>query len=791
MGLQNIKISLRHLLKHKFISFINIFGLSVGITCCIIIFLYVQYELSFDKHLKHKENLYRIVTHSPGTDEIDKGGETPFPLGEAIRLNINSHEQVLRIKHATGRIIHYNDHKYEIGNIVFAETNFFELFDVEWIYGDVQSSFSDPNSIILTESISKKLFNNANGINTVLDLERLYNLKVTGIIKDSKKTTSLPYDVIIPVERLTTEFVGINYDLWTIILGGFQTYVLLPENISKTEYELQLNDYYKALEFDRKDESEYYLQAITDVHFKTEYSNLNYTIDRKILLILSIIGLLILVVACINYINLSIPQAIKRSKEVGIRKVIGADKNKLFTQFFVESFVIVFIAITISVLLVEILLPKVNLLIGNSYDLKLYSNAILIGFLITMFISIWFLTGIYPSVIISRFKPIEAIKNKITSHSKKVTYLRNGLLVFQMLVAQILIVCAIVISKQVDYFFKKDLGFETESIICFSLPEVEKYDVFKNNLLVNPNIINISAGIAPPLANNDHRFESTFRLLDTDQEREIICDVKTVDENYIKTFGLEIIAGETMPEDGWKDSSRCVIINETAAKRIGFDNPADALGTRLNLGRITGIVKDFHLTSLHDRIPMMAMFYYPRFFGYGFAKIHPQNKNAAIAAIEKEWKKQFPDHIFDNEAYTTYLKRIYKEELQIFDLIKLFSLLAIIIACLGLFGIISFLLLQKEKEISIRKVFGASLSKLFSLLTKNYIILIIIANIIAIPIAYYFLNNWLINYSYRIEIGVTPFILAFLITVVIMMLTVSYQTLKTALANPVKALKYE
>jgi putative ABC transport system permease protein len=791
MNLQNLKISLRLLLKNKFISSINIFGLSIGITCVIIIFLYIQFELSFDQHHSDKDQIFRL-TYEIGKDaDGEIQGETPFPLGEAVRLNMENLDDVVRIQHSTDRVLHFKDKKLEIEHVMFADKSFFNVFDVEWIVGSAETSFNDPSSIILTESISKKIFGESVSMNEIVDLERLYKLKVAGIIKDPVYTSSIIYDIIIPIETLTPDFIGLDYNQWTITLGGFMAFVKLPKNSSSETFELQLNDMYKSLIFDNKDEWNIYLQPITEIHFDKDLSSLTYTIDKKILLILGLVGFLILVIACINYINLSIPQAIKRSKEVGIRKVVGAQKRKLFEQFLLESLIIVSIAFIIAILLSEVLLPYINNIIGNEYNLRMYDNPLLFGFLIFLFLTICFITGIYPSVLISRFKPVEAIKNKITSHSKPVNYLRNGLLIFQMIVAQILIVCAIIISQQVDYFFSKDLGFKTESIVCFPIPDVDKLDVLRSEFSKNPNIEEFSAGIAPPQAEEDHRFTSYFITMDTEQREEISCELKTVDEHYFNTFDLQLAAGEWMPENGFKDSTRCIIINETTSRILGFDNPTDVLGYRINMGRITGVLKDFHLESFHSKITPMVMFYYPRFFGYAFAKINPQNKNGTVNQIKKEWLAQFPDHVFTYDYYDDYLKNLYQEELRIFDLIKIFSVLAIIIACLGLFGIISFLLLQKEKEISIRKVFGASLAKLFSLLTKNYVIMVLIANIIAIPVSLYAMNEWLNNYMYRIEIGVIPFVFAILLTLGITLLTISYQTLKTALTNPINTLKHE
>lgn len=791
MNLQNLKISVRHLLRNKYISIINIFGLSVGITCCIIIFLYLQYELSFDQHQTKKERIFRLTFDMERPQGFEKGAGTPFPLGEAIRLNINNVDEVVRIHLSNDNILFFGDKKIKVKNTLFVEPGFFNVFDVEWIVGDPVSAFSDPNSVVLTESMYNRLFGTVDGMNEIIELGKELDLKISGIIKDPLKTTSIPFDMIAPIEAFTIYFYGMDYNQWTYSSSSFETYVLIPQNVKPDFLEQQINSMYESLIFDHKDAWKIYLQPISDIHFSKDYGSLNYTIQKSILWILGLIGILILLIACINYINLSIPLAIKRSNEIGIRKVIGAEKAELFKQFFAESMVMIILSVIISILLCEVLLPWVNNIIGEHSNLRLYGNRFVIIFFAILIFAIFSLTGIYPALIISRFKPIEALKNKITSHSSNVKCLRNGLLLFQLIVTQILIVCAIIISKQVDYFLKKDIGFNKESIVGFPIPDASKKDFLYGEIISNSNIIDLSVGYGPPLAHKSDAIGEVIKIDDGDKTLEYDCEVRIVDENYFNTFGLQLVAGEWLPESGLRDSAFCVLINETASKMLGFQNPVDILGYNINFGRIVGVLKDFHMGSFHHKIFPMVMLYYPPFFDKGFAKINNKNQREALALIEEKWNNVFPDYIFEYYFYDDYLRDLYKEELRIFNLIKVFSMLAIIITCLGLFGIISFIIIQKEKEIAIRKVFGANLQKLFKLLSRNYFMLVIVANILAVPFSYYLVNAWLNNFTYKISVGIYPFIFSLLAAMIITFISISYQVTRATIMNPIKVLKYE
>jgi len=400
-------------------------------------------------------------------------------------------------------------------------------------------------------------------------------------------------------------------------------------------------------------------------------------------------------------------------------------------------------------------------------------------------------TGLYPAFVLSSYKPLEAIKNKIGSHKRSVKYLRNSLIVIQFVVSQILIIGTIIISLQMNFIQNKDLGFESDSIIKFSVPDQEKADVLKSKLLENPSILSFTQGISSPMAGDDERFTSGLYTREMGRENSIDCDLKTCDENYLKTFKMKMVAGEWDILDRTADSLRKIVVNETLCRMLGFETNLDAVGVRINYGRIVGVVEDFHSESFHETMEPVVFFYYPRFFGMAYAKVNPQNMQQSIQHIESVWNELFPEQFFNYEILDNYLEGLYNKDKQMSQIIRFFSLIAIILACLGLFGLISYVVVQKTPEIGIRKVLGATYNNLFSQISNEFLKLIIISNLVAWPISWYFIEKWLAQFAFRISFPWYVFIIAFVISLLLTLFTISFQTIKAIRINPVDTLKYE
>jgi putative ABC transport system permease protein len=789
-----LTIAIRNLLRNKTSSLINILGLSVGLACCIMIFLFIKHELSFDQHYLNKNQVYRINSSESSSNGIDYGSETPFPLVPLLQAQKLENAQFIRTQHSMNADVTIGEKKYHDEKALFASPDFFDLFEQKWISGNAATSLQELNTVILTQSLAEKYFPDTDPIGKTFVIKDIGNLAVSGIIADPPKTTHLPFSMILNTGNLTPEYIGMNYDMLSINLTGFNAYVKLPEDINFKDFENNINALTSDHFFGNNTEdisTRLILQPLLEIHFDDRFSSFNYITTKKTIWILSLVGLLILIIACINYINLSIAQSIRRSKEVGIRKVVGAERKKILFQFIGESIFVTLFAAIIALIIAEIFLPSLNQYLGNDFDLSNYKNpAIIFGVLLTTVI-IGILTGIYPALIVSGFRPLDALNNRVSSHKKGMGFFKNSLVIFQFIIAQLLIISTLIVSLQMDYLQKKETGFSKENIITVPLPDIDKRQDFKDRLTGLAGIESVSVCGTGPQSIADDRFESIIFLRSEGRETMKTCEVKTVDEDYQKVFGLEMLAGQWMNRPYGADSIRNVVINEATTRILGFDLPEQAIGKQINYGRIVGVAEDFHSESLHRNIIPVVIFYYPRFFFAAYIKIQPGNIENNLANIETLWSETFPDEMFSYEVYDEYLNKMYSNDKRTFDILRLFSLIAILIACMGLYGLVSYLMVQKTREISIRKVMGASVAQIMGKMASGYLKLILIANIIAIPLAWYFMANWLENFAFRINIQIWVFVLAILISVIVALSTIIFQILKIARINPSVSLKCE
>jgi len=794
MILNYFKTTWRFFKKNKLSVLINIAGLSIGIACSLTIYLYVNHELSFDRYHENNDRIYRITLKEETSGETDYNSETPFPLAPALRAQFPEEIMITRIQFADRGNIRIGEKVYEEKFLLFAEAPIFEVFDFNWIMGSPENAMKELNSVILTESLASKYFPGVEPLGKTINLIDIGYLKVTGVVEDPPNNTHLPYSMLINLDNLTEEFVGMNYDRWTVILGGFITYALLPDHIDPIDFEKQLNEFVSNIMNEEEEpeiQQQLLLLPLKEIHHDKKYSTLIYTTSKRTILIVGLVGIFILLIACINYINLAIAQAIKRSKEVGIRKVLGADRPGLFRHYIADALLLTIIALVIAIILVEVFIPGLNTFLGNNVQLSIYNTPSVFIYIFILVLGISLISGLYPAAVISGYSPIAAINNRISSHKRSTKLLKNGLVVIQFIISQVLIISTLVITTQLGFMMNTDLGFEDNSIISAPVPDIDQMDLLRHDLEANPSIQNVTFAISGPQTIVDRRFETVVFSREIDDPEKINTDVKAADSKYLETFKLKLLAGEFYESARGRDSVRNVVINEALSQRLGYADPDSALGKRINMGRIVGVVKDFHIESLHNEIIPMVMLHYTPFLGQVFIKVNQNNMSESIEHIQSAWEGLFPDANFRYRIYDEFLTRMYSNDTKILSIIRFFSIIAIILACLGLFGLVSYMMLQKTKEASIRKVFGASIGDVIMRSTRSYFSLIILANIISFPVAWYFMDKWLSNFAYRITIHWWIFAIALIFSLLITFATIFFQIHKIARANPADALKYE
>lgn len=802
--------SFRNLLRNRTYALLNIFGLALGIGCVLVIYKTITYELSFDKHQSNYQETYRLVREKTISTGITYNQGVPHPLGKALRSDFPDFVSAL---------VHYNyggmlstvvggdEVRYqEEEGVAFAENEILQILDFEFVAGDRFNALNDPGSTIVSEGIVKKYFGLESGqldkvIGKTMQLENEIDLRITAVIKDHPKQTDFPFNVIINYasqDKINPYFgKGEN---WHNNSGSTNCLMVVPSAVSITNLEAKFPAFIDKYYGENVSEDEkYVLQPLSEIHFDTNYENYSgQQLSDEMLIAFSMIGLFLLISASINFVNLSTAQAVKRSKEVGIRKTLGGVRMQLVSQFMCETLLITTIAAFIGLMIAEVLLIHLEEIIGYSVHLNLIHEPLTIVFLIGLVVVIGVLAGLYPSWIMSKMDPVLAMKNNLNSrHNGGFLSLRRILVILQFSISQVLIIGTLVVSYQMDYFLSKDLGFEKEAIIDFGLPDnsEESLNKLKTGLLSSSDIHKVSYCLSAPLGASNSFTNFWHTSLDKDQE--YLANFKAIDEEYLDLFGLKLIAGRGFYKS---DSSNTVLINRKISRLLGYTNPEDAIGDEIGIWtgniKIIGVVEDFHTQPLRGDIEYTIMLNFKSLFYNAQVKINTQNKTFSdiqrqIKFIENEWLTVFPNNIFDHRFYSERLEERYEEEKDIAQLIQLFSIIAIFIGCLGLYGLIAFISNQKTKEIGIRKVLGASIWNILRIFSKELIVLIAISFAIAGPFGFYVMSSWLDNYVYSISLTPGIFIVAILSSIVIALITSAYKSISASLANPVISLKDE
>ncbi|MFK7814589.1 MAG: ABC transporter permease [Maribacter sp.] len=795
----NLKIAWRNILKNKGIFSINIIGLALGIASCLIIMLFVVDELSYDRYNEKADDIVNVVFRAKVNGEEIKEGAVMAPVGKTLKQEFPEVLDATRIRRIGTPKITVESQSYREGRFAYVDSNFFNVFTLPIIDGDSRAPLQEPNTVVITKTQAVKFFGATNAIGKSFFLEgQEQPFRVTGVIDEVPQNSHFHFDVFASMEGLEEA----KSDSW--FNGDFFTYLLLKQGSNYKNLEAKLPSVIEKYigskmqeqmglsyeEFSKENQLGLRIFPLTDIHLYSDnsaYSQLEKGGDIKYVYIFSAIALFMLLIACINFMNLSTATAAKRAKEVGIRKVLGSNKNQLLQQFLSESLTATVIAMVFAAILVVISLPFYNELSGKELQLDfLWQPTVLMSMvLLTFFISL--LAGGYPAFFLSSFKPISALKNKFLGGNNN-KGVRSGLVVFQFVVSAGLILATLVVNQQMQYIQSKDLGYDRDQLLVIREANLlgNNSDYFKNELLKNPKVASISqSGFAPAGTTYNNQ-----TMISKDGQFLRRMPVYDIDENYIPTMGMDLVAGRNFSKEFSADSTN-VIINETAAKVLGLGE--EPLGKVVTTGggkkTVVGVIKDFHFKSLHQTIDPLFMMYAP--YGGFIIKAKSADMSGLIADADTLWNSFNTDETFGYTLLDESYRQTYVTEQKMGTLLNIFALLAIFVACLGLFGLVTFTAEQRFKEIGIRKVLGSSIPQIMSMLSKDFLKLVFISFFIAFPLGYYLMNKWLEGFAYRIEMQWWLFGLAAIVTLLISFGTIGWKSFRAATMNPINALKDE
>ena len=782
-----LKIAWRNLLHNKTFSLINILGLALGMTCSLLIMLWVQNELHMDKFHQNGKQLYRVMENQFYSGDVSTFDATPGILAENIVKEIPDIQMA-------SQLLWEEDRLFTVGNTFdkekgrYAQKDFLKMFSFKLAKGDPATALARPDAVVISKKLADKYFKGDNPIGKLIKIENKDNVIITGVLEEIPDLSSVRFDFLMSWEQ------WIKKNDWAKEWGnnGPGCYVLLAPNTSVDKVNAKIKGYIKTK--DKQSNVDLFLQNYGESYLYSDWHNGKQNGGRiEYVKIFSIVAIIILLIACINFMNLATARSLRRAREIGVRKVVGAGKRQLIGQFIGESVFVSFIAMLLSLLVVALLLPSFNSLTGKHLAIDFTDSSFLV-----IILSLTAITGIvsgsYPALFMSSLRPIVVLKG-LLKFKPGATYFRKGLVVFQFALSIMLILGMIVIYRQIDYIHNKNLGFAKENLLYMPLEgELQKtFSTFKEVLQKQPGIQSVSSSQSDPLQVGSST--SGVRWPGKDTTKLILFSSNPITFDYIKTMGIQLFAGRDFSPDFSLDTMN-YLINEAAARKIGYKDP---VGKELTMwgdkGTIIGLMKDYHHNSLHVPIEPLILRLFKRSWGsyWGNVMIRTQQGRTqqAIASMERVFKQFNPGYPFKYYFTDEEIAKNYKAEYTVSKLSKYFAFLAIFISCLGLFGLVMFTTEQRTKEIGIRKVLGASIPGIVQMLSKDFLVLVLIAAIIAFPVAWWAMHNWLLDFAYRVNIGWWVFVAAGVAAVIIALITISFQSIKAAIANPVKSLRSE
>ncbi|CAA9213675.1 MAG: Acidobacterial duplicated orphan permease (function unknown) [uncultured Adhaeribacter sp.] len=785
----------RSLSRNKAHTTINIAGLALGIACCLVLFLVVRYERSFDRHHAKADRIYRVNTQFLSGEGCFTAN-APIPLGQAIKEDCPEAEEVTTTSYLEGDgLIKVDNQIYKEEGIAYVAPNFVRIFDVTWLAGNPQDALSEPNAVVLSKSIAQKYFGQAATtqpdlvLGKTIKLNNKYTLKVTGLVADFPATTDLPFEILISYASLPSQ-TGQNLKAWDNINSSYSHFVLLrPRTDPK-----QLEKKFPAIEKKHTGENKqtYLLQPLREMHHDRRFDNYNgRTMPVENINALILIGVFILLTACINFINLATAQSFRRSREVGIRKVLGANRPQLIRQFISETFLLTVAAMLLAGVAAYLILPYLQGLLEAKLAFQPWRDQSIITFLAGITVVVTVLAGFYPALILSGFKPVLALKNKITAAGSGGLSLRRGLIVMQFVIAQALIIGTVVVSDQLSLFRNRPIGYNPAANITVPFPANTKSDdvrALRTQLKQLPGVKNVSFSLMPASSSGD--WSAGYNFEESGLKDDISCIMMPIDADFLDTYGLTLLAGRNLRQT----DTAVVVVNEAVLRTMGIKNAQEAIGRKIKQfdkqATIVGVVKDYHVKSLKKAISPIVMIRMD-WLNIAGIKMDPASLRPTIAQVEQLWKQTFPESIFEFTFLEDDIAKFYEEEVRMYRLFRIFAGIAIFISCLGLYGLVSFMAVQRTKEIGIRKVLGASVANIVALFTKEFFALILIAFAVAAPLAWFFMHAWLQNFEYQVNLGLGIFLTAILFSLVIAGITIVYRSVRAALTNPVQNLRSE
>jgi putative ABC transport system permease protein len=790
----HFKIALRNLWRHRVFSFINITGLSVGITACFFIFMYVTFELSYDKFHTKGDRIYRLVTDIKTPSEVINTDVTSWAFAPNLKTDFPEIEAFTRVNGGSF-LVRKGDVKFQEEKTLFADSTFFKVFDFKLIKGNAKTALSAQASIVFSQSAAKKYFGNTDPVGqTVLITGDAIPALVTGVMEDMPENSQIKADMLISMVTFTQRFNKGVEEQWGNY--GATSYLLLKPGVNAKALQVKLPAFMEKRngQQSRKQQmfATLFLEPLKDVYLHSKRGGQEVGSISNVY-IFGIVAVFILVIACINFINLTTARSVERAKEVGIRKVVGALKGELASQFIGESVVLCLIAFVVTVILSVLLLPLFNQLSGKIVSPGIFSNISNVFILFGISIAIGFLAGIYPAMVLSSFKPIMVLKGRFSTGTKG-NLLRKSLVVAQFSISIALIIGTIIVYNQMDFMRNRDLGFSKDQVLVMDSNSDAGKDAFRQSIKSIPGVKSVSLSSSVPGGGNRGAYSEVENKKGDLQIANL--DLYFVDFDYLNQFKIKMVAGRPFSRDFMiTDTSQAMILNEEAVKLFGYSSPQQAIGKRFKQwgreGKIIGVMKDFHFRSLQEKIKPLSMRVEMSDLNLISVKVDGKNLPATLAAIERKWKEVIPNRPFSYYFLDEFFDRQYRAEQRFGKLFFNFAILAIAISCLGLLGLASYSTYQRTREIGIRKVLGASIPGIVNMLSIDFMKLVGISFLIATPVAWYFMHKWLQNFAYHIDIQWWVFAASGILAMVVALTTISFQSIKAAIANPVKSLRSE
>ena len=803
-----VKVALRNLGRQAGYSLINIAGLAVGVACCILILLYVQNEMSYDRHNQNLDQIYRVVLRGSVGGKDFNTATACAPMAQTLVADFPEVVQATRVRSFGFPVMRYQDQVFSEEHFYWADSTFFDVFSATFMQGNARTALTKPNTVVLTRSTAEKYFGSENPIGRSINADNRRDYLVTGVVEDPPETSHFHFDFL---GSLAT-YGDSRSPFW--LSNNYYTYILLRRDASRAAVEAKFPELIRTHVAPQIEQTAqmsfeqfvagggrygYFLQPLKEIHLTSDMDyELEANGDARYVTLFLIVAFAILLIACINFMNLATARSAGRAKEVGIRKTVGSHRGQLIRQFLTETCVMSLLAVSIAILLVELLLPRFSSLAGKSLQLNLLGNPVVVPALLGGALLVGLMAGIYPAFFLAAFRPVSILQTNGSPGSGGGSLLRSILVTFQFAVSVMLIVGTLVVRGQLQYIQNKKLGFNKEQVVVVKKTDDLGSQVypFMQELRQNVSVVSVSnSSTLPGKSFNSNAFRRAGAPGDQTQ---ILWDMRS-DHDFARTYEVALTEGRFFSREFATDSTG-IVLNESAAHQLGFDQPVG--GEIVTLAptpeqaetyRVVGVVKDFHFESLRQEIRPMAirLFTSGQFGKYVSVRVAPGEMQHALAQIEHIWQKFAGSQALETVFFDQDFAQLYKTEQITSQVLTLFAALAILIACLGLFGLASFTAEQKTREIGIRKVLGASVPNLVFLLSRRFAKWVLVGSVFAFPVAWLTLHSWLDNFAYRMNLGLTSFVVAALLALLIALLTVSYQTVRAALANPVESLRYE